>query len=447
MPHTLTPRLRDTHAFILAGGRGSRLHGLTTGRAKPAVAFAGALRLLDFTLSNCINSGLTQVSVLSQYRSDSIEDHLDGGWCHAPGGAACDVRALRAPAAGGYHGTADAVHQHLGRLHAQGIRHVVVLAGDHVCKMDLRVLLQAHHASGADLTVASVEVPLADASAFGVIRTDAFGRVIDFEEKPARPLPVPGRDGFALASMGIYAAGLDALADLLARDAQDPASGHDFGGDILPRAVREGRLAAHDFSHSCVRRDGQAPYWRDVGTLDAYWLAHQELTGSEPQVDLFDAAWPLHTQPGPSLPTRYGLGSGGAPASIARSLICGDCRIDGARVHGTVVSPGVQVGAGSVVEDSVLLPGASLGRRVVLRRAIVDEGCVLPDGLRVGVSADEDRARFHVTAGGVTLVTAQMLQRPVPSRPTVAPARGPSLRLAIPTPPSAGHGLARAARR
>jgi len=430
MPRFDSPRLHDTHAFILAGVRGSRLHGLTTGRAKPAVAFAGALRLLDFTLSNCINSGLTQVSVLSQYRSDSIEHHLDGGWWRAPGGAGCDVRVLRAAAPEGYQGTAHAVHQHLAELRRQGVRQVVVLAGDHVCKMDLRALLQSHQDHGADITVASVEVPLAEASAFGVIRADAFGRVIDFEEKPARPLPVPGRDGVALASMGIYAAGLDALADLLELDAKDPDSCHDFGGDILPRAVRLGRLATHDFSHSCVRRNGQSPYWRDVGSLDAYWLAHQDLTGAEPLVDLFDAAWPLHTRPGPSMPTRFGQGTGAVPARVCSSLVCGAGRIDADVVNRSVLSPGVQLGAGSVVEHSVVLPGAVLGRRVVLRRAIVDEGCVLPDGLSVGVSADEDRARFHVTAGGVTLVTAQMLQRAAPPRALAVPAPRPTARLA-----------------
>lgn len=410
----------SVHAVILAGGRGSRLHGLTAQRAKPAVAFAGALRLMDFTLSNCINSGLSQVSVLSQYRSDSIERHLHGGWWRTAAGGPVDVSVHRAAAPEGYAGTADAVHQHLARLRREGVKRVVVLAGDHVCKMDLRVLLQAHQASGADFMVAALAVPRAEAGAFGVLRTDDFGRVIDFEEKPTRPLALPGRPGHALASMGIYVAGLDALAALLARDAENPDSCHDFGHDVLPRAVAQRQLAAHDFDASCVRPAGRASYWRDVGTLDAYWQAHQDLTGAEPPLALFDASWPLHTRPGADLPAQLLSTAGGQVASAVSSLLGAGCCVEGALLTGAVLSPGVRVGAGSVVEDSVLLPGAVVGRRVRLRRTIVDEGCVLPDGLKVGLSPDEDRARFHVTAAGVTLITADMLRAPVPSGTSMA---------------------------
>jgi glucose-1-phosphate adenylyltransferase len=410
------------HAFILAGGRGSRLQDLTATRAKPAVAVAGTLRLLDFTLSNCLNSGVSQLSVLTQYRSDSIERHLRGNWCSsaAPG---AQVEVLPSVRPDGYCGTANAVHQHLDRLRRQGVRQVLVLAGDHVCKMDLRRMLASHTTSGAGLTVAALQMPAHEAAgAFGVLHTDAFGQVLGFLEKPDRPPTLPGQDGQALVSMGIYAADLDLLQTLLALDADDPQSCHDFGHDVLPRAAAEGLLGVHRFDQSCVRADGKPVYWRDVGSLDSYWRTHCDLAGAAPALDLFDQAWPLHTRPRALPPAQVLPGSGGRLGGIAGCLIAGGCRVDAASVRGSVLSTGVQVGAGSMVEDSVLLPGAVVGRHARLHRVIVDENCMLPDGIEIGFDAAEDRAQFHVTAAGVTLVTAAMLaaaarpMRPHPRR-------------------------------
>lgn len=410
------------HAILLAGGRGARLHGLTARRAKPAVAFGGTLRLLDFTLANCLNSGVTRLSVLTQYRGDSIERHLRGRWWHTPdGGAQIDV--LPSACAHGYRGTADAVHQQLERLRREGVRQVLVLAGDHVCKMDLRRLLQSHADSGAGLTVAALEVPAQEAAgAFGVLRVDAGGRVTGFDEKPECPACLPGRDGRALVSLGIYAADLDLLQAMLVQDAADPHSHHDFGHDVLPRVVAEGLLGVHLFDASCVRGQGVPPYWRDVGSLDSYWRAHQDLTGPAPALDLFDPDWPIRTRPRSGLPAHLRAGPLRA-ASLSASLLGDGCRIDAASVRGSVLSSGVCIGSGSQIDASVLLPGAVLGRQVQLRRVIVDEGCSLPDGLRIGFDPAADRVHFHVTAGGITLVTAEMLgaaARPAPLRAALA---------------------------
>lgn len=416
LPATVRTAADDLHAFILAGGRGTRLLGLTADRAKPAVAFAGNLRLLDFALNNCLNSGLTQVSVLSQYRADSIEQHLQGNWWNDAGDRV-RLEVLRSGRPDGYCGTADAVHQHLDRLRRRGVRRVLVLAADHVCKMDLMALLETHATIGTGLTVAALEVAVDEAAgSFGVLQTNAAGRVIAFVEKPAHPPALPGRDGLTLASMGIYAADLDLLQALLAMDACDAQSGHDFGHDVLPRAVAEGLLGVHLFERSCVRGCGMPAYWRDVGSLDSYWRAQLELTAAEPALDLFDPHWPLRTRPQARPATQLRPGAGG----ISACLVGQACRIEADGVRESVLSDGVSIGPGSSVEASVLLPGAVLGRRVHLRKVIVDEGCQLPDGIRIGFDVNEDRAHFHVTEGGVTLVTAAMLG--VGSEATRAPA-------------------------
>lgn len=409
MPHAPLPALRAAppglHAFILAGGRGTRLLGLTAERAKPAVAFAGNLRLLDFALSNCLNSGLTQVSVLTQYRSDSIEQHLLGNWWD-DSGRRVRLEVLQSGRPAGYCGTADAVHQHLDRLRRRGVQQVLVLAADHVCKMDLLALLDTHRAQGTGLTVAALEVPVHEAAgAFGVLQTDASGRVVAFIEKPLHPPALPGRHHLTLASMGIYAADLDLLQALLAVDAGDARSGHDFGHDVLPRAVAEGCLGVHLFEQSCVRGCGAPAYWRDVGSLDSYWRAQLELTRAEPLLDLFDPGWPLRSRPRCQPATHLGP----AAAGVSACLVGQACRIEAERVRDSVLSDGVAIGPGSSVESSVLLPGAVRGRRVHLRNAIVDEQCHVPDGIRIGFDAAEDRAHFHVSADGVTLVTAAML--------------------------------------
>ena len=357
--------------------------------------------MIDFTIDNCLNSGIDRILVLAQYRADSLLAHLAqprrvGG---TGSGTALEVAVGGPQAPGGpYAGTADAVHRHLDRLRATGARQVLVLAGDHVYRMDYRRMLAEHRRSGAAATVACIEVPRAQASAFGIVGTDASGRVIDFVEKPSRPPAMPGRPDRSLASMGVYAFDVDALAAALRADALDPCSAHDFGHSILPALVARGLVHAHRVAASSVGAPEDPPYWRDVGTIDAYWDAHMDLAGERPLLDLHDAAWPIL---GASATLA---GRGGDPGGSAAPRV-----VNGARLRASVLSPGVRVSPGCDLESTLLLPGVRLGQGVVLRRAVVDQDCVLPDGLQVGLDTVADRARFHVTAGGVALVTAAAL--------------------------------------
>lgn len=407
-----------TCALVLAGGRGSRLKQLTDRRAKPSMPFAGNLKIIDFALSNCLNSGIRRVSVLTQYKSQDLIRHVMRGWSvmgPGPDEFIDVVPAQQQTGQGWYSGTADAVYQNLGLLLPEtGARHVLVLAGDHVYKMDYRRIVADHVQRGADVTVACIEVPVAQAREFGVMCVDDDGRIRSFEEKPARCAGLPGRPELALASMGIYVFSAAFLRRELHRDAADPLSQHDFGRDILPGAVARARVFAHDFAQSCVDPDEGCPYWRDVGTLDAYWQANMDLLRPVPGLDLGDAAWPVRSR-GPLLPpARFVAGPGSDRSTVAESLVAGGSVVCGATVRQSVLSTNVRVGEGSVVEESMLLPGVVLGRNVVLRRAIVDEACVLPDGIRIGLCPAEDRARFTVTENGVTLVTACMLGQHAP---------------------------------
>jgi glucose-1-phosphate adenylyltransferase len=403
--------LETTFAVVLAGGRGERLKQLTDWRAKPDVPFAGRLKIIDFTLSNCVNSGLRRIAVLTQYKAQSLIRHLTQGWnfLDASLGEFIDVvPAQQRIGNAWYSGTADAVFQNLDMLRAAGARHVLVLAGDHVYKMDYGAMLADHLQSGADVSVACLEVPLATASAFGVMRVDADARVLAFDEKPRRPLPLPGHGDCALASMGIYVFDAEFLYRELARDAARGDSCHDFGGNILPQALVSGHVHAHDFRTSCVGSDAQAPYWRDVGTLDAYWRANLDLTGPAPGLDLGDAAWPIRGLPEQLPPARFVFDADGRRGMAVDALGAGGCTVSGATVRRSVLFSRARVNEGSLVEDSLVLPGAVVGRNVVLRRTIVDADCVVPDWIKVGVYPAEDRARFTVTEAGVTLVTAAM---------------------------------------
>ena len=404
--------LASTFAMVLAGGRGTRLRQLTEQRAKPAMPFAGQLKIIDFTLSNCINSGVRHIAVLTQYRSQGLIRHITRGWgfLDAGMGEFIDVvPAQQRSEEGWYSGTADAVFQNLALLREAGARQVLVLAGDHVYKMDYGVMLDDHLQSGADATVASLAVPLAQASAFGVLCVDDAARVVAFDEKPRRPTPLPGDGDRALASMGIYVFDIDFLCRELARDAARASSCHDFGCDILPRALDSGRVHAHDFRQSCVDSVGDEPYWRDVGTLDAYWEANLDLTRAQPALDLYDEAWPIRSLQQPLPPARFVFDEEGRRGMAVDALVASGCIVRGATVRRSVLFSKARIGEGSLVEDSLVLPGAVVGRHVVLRRAIVDEGCVLPDGLKVGVHPAEDRARFTVSEQGVTLLTQAML--------------------------------------
>ncbi|MCZ8339033.1 MAG: glucose-1-phosphate adenylyltransferase [Burkholderiaceae bacterium] len=401
--------VQGTWTVVLAGGRGTRLGPLTDRRAKPAVPFGGSLRIVDFALGNAINSGLRRISVMTQYRAQGLIRHVSQGWRDAAAGAFIDaVPAQQKTGEGWYAGTADAVHQNLDLLEESGARWVLVLAGDHVCRLDLRPMLVAHARSGAGVTVGCVEVPHAEACAFGVMRTDASRRVLAFDEKPARPAPLPGRDDASLVSTGLYVFDAALLTETLRRDAADMRSTHDFGRDLLPRLVAAGLVRAHPLADGAIDVCAGEPYWRDVGTLDAYWAAHRDLLRPVPPLDLHDTAWPIRGAPRALPPARF-ASSAGRRGRATDALVAAGCVIDGASVRRSVLSTEVRVGARSVVEDAVVMPGAVVGRDVVLRRAIVDEGCVLPDGLRIGVDPGHDRERFHVSDGGVVVVTGARL--------------------------------------
>jgi len=408
--HALAQR---TIAFVLAGGRGARLKQLTDRRAKPAVPFAGKLKIIDFTLSNCVNSGIRRIAVLTQYKAQSLIRHVERGWgfLSADLGEYIDVApAQQRLGDSWYSGTADAVRQNLNLLRETDAAYVLVLAGDHVYKMDYSVMLSEHVASGADVTVACVEVPLADAVHFGVMAADADGRVTDFQEKPAQPAPLPGRDDRALASMGIYVFGAEFLTGELERDALAAESSHDFGKDVIPGLVRQGaRVMAHRFADSCVNMVGDQPYWRDVGTIDAFWEANIGLTHVVPELNLYDDQWPILSLQPQLPPAKFVLNEGTRRGTALDSLVSSGCIVSGALVQRSLLFSKVRVGEGSLVEDSVVLPDVVIGRGVVLKRAVVDKRCVLPDGFTAGVSPEEDRARFHVTERGIVLITPGML--------------------------------------
>jgi glucose-1-phosphate adenylyltransferase len=405
--------VRESMAVVLAGGRGTRLGPLTEWRAKPAVSFGGSYRIVDFTLSNCVNSGLRRIGVCTQYKAQSLIGHLQRAWSFLDGRFDEFVELLPAqqrlePV--WYRGTADAVYQNIDLLARHQPRFVVVLAGDHVYKMDYRVMLAEHAASGAAATIACIEVPVAEATALGVVEVDGDGWIRAFEEKPARPRPVPGRPDAALASMGIYVFDAELLYAALALDASRPQSGHDFGRDLIPALLAEGcRVRAHDFRASCVNMARGRPYWRDVGTIDAFWRANLELTHVVPDLNLYDRAWPIWTWQEQLPPAKFVFDDEHRRGVAPDSLVASGCIVSGTVVRRSLLSTNVRVEDAAMVEDSVLLPNVRVGTGAVLRRAVVDKYCRIPAGLAVGVDEETDRRRFHVTPGGVTLVTPEML--------------------------------------
>jgi glucose-1-phosphate adenylyltransferase len=375
----------ETFALVLAGGNGTRLGELTRWQCKPAIAFAGHFRNIDFTLSNCVNSGLRRIAVLTQYKAQTLITHITGGWgfLARPLGEFVEVwPAQQRLHTSWYAGTADAVHQNLDLVLAQSSRYTLVLAGDHIYKMDYRRLLERHAASGADVTVACVPVPTHEANSFGVLGVDAAHRVRSFIEKPAPESLGSGQDT-VLASMGVYVFTTGYLAGRLRADAANPHSAHDFGRDILPHAVREDHVVAHPFTDA----SGRPGYWRDVGTLDAYWQAHMELLVPEPPIDLYDPAWPIMTLP-ESLPPARLLSDPARRGSVANSLLAGGVIVRGAAVTNSVLSSNVRVGEGSTLDEAVILPGARIGSNCRLRRVIIDEGTEVSDGTVVGVGSD-----------------------------------------------------------
>ncbi|MBV2135071.1 glucose-1-phosphate adenylyltransferase [Pseudomonas sp. MAP12] len=403
---------RDTFAIILAGGRGSRLQQLTEFRSKPAVHFAGKFRIIDFTLSNCVNSGIRRIGVATQYKAHSLIRHIQRGWSFLDGRFNEFVQLLPAQqqtdACQWYQGTADAVYQNLPFIHRCKPEYVLVVAGDHIYKMDYGRMLAAHVRNGADMTVACIEVPIGDAHEFGVMAVDGEDRVVDFVEKPQRPPAIPGDPQRALASMGIYVFRTRFLVEQLERDAATPGSSRDFGKDIIPRILADHRVCAHRFADSSVGSPTRTPYWRDVGTIDAYWQANMDMTRPDPELDLYDMTWPIWTHQKQLPPAKF-MSSCGAHGMAMDSLISSGCNISGASVRHSLLFSSVSLLAGAQVEDSVILPEVEVGPGAVLRRCVIDRQCRIPEGMAIGMNPEEDRRRFYVSPRGVTLVTAAML--------------------------------------
>ncbi len=403
---------KNTFAMILAGGRGSRLHQLTDWRAKPAVPFGGKFRIVDFVLSNCVNSGIRRIGVATQYKSHSLLLHIQRGWSFLNGNFSEFIYVLPAQQwmqESWYEGTADAVLQNLDILRDTHPEYVLILAGDHVYKMDYGKLLAFHVKKNADMTVACIEVPVNDAKEFGVMGTDTESRVVSFTEKPANPPSIPGKPERALASMGIYVFNTKFLCEQLIRDAEDPQSTHDFGKDIIPHLMAAGyRVFAQSFEDSCVRNEGGHSYWRDVGTIDSYWEGNMELTKVVPDLNMYDKEWPIWTYQEQLPPAKF-VSEGDRRGMAISSLVSGGCIVSGATVVRSLLYSNIMVRGGSTVEDSVLLPNVDVGRNVKIRRAVVDKNCIIPDGLVVGYNREEDSKRFHVSANGITLITPDML--------------------------------------
>jgi glucose-1-phosphate adenylyltransferase len=408
---------RSTYAMVLAGGRGSRLHQLTDWRAKPAVPFGGKFRIIDFVLSNCVNSGIRRIGVATQYKAHSLIQHIQRGWSFLNGqfGEFVDVLpAQQRVEELWYQGTADAVFQNLDILRDLNPEYMLILAGDHVYKMDYGKLLAFHAKTKADMTVACIEVPLEDAKAFGVMGINEEARVVDFNEKPANPTAIPGRPDRALASMGIYVFNTRFLYEQLIRDADNPRSSHDFGKDIIPHLIESRyRVYAQNFDDSCVKLDNGVPYWRDVGTIDAYWEANMELTKVIPDLNMYDKKWPIWTYQEQLPPAKFVFDDETRRGQAVDSLVSGGCIISGATVRRSLLYSNVHVHSFSNVEDSVILPNVSVARNVTLKRVLVDKNCIIPEGLTVGVDHEEDAKRFFVSERGVTLITPDMLGQDV----------------------------------
>ena len=402
-------------ALVLAGGRGSRLKSLTDRRAKPAVYFGGKFRIIDFALSNCLNSGIRRIGVITQYKSHSLLRHVQRGWGFLKSEMNEFVDLLpaqqRTDDESWYRGTADAVYQNQDILASYGADYIVVLAGDHIYKMNYALMLADHVAKGKDCTVGCIAVPRAEATAFGVMAVDENDVITDFVEKPADPPPMPGDPERALASMGIYIFNARFLYKELERDINDPNSSHDFGKDIIPRAVKNGQAVAHPFSLSGVPgKPGEEPYWRDVGTIDAYWDANIDLTATDPQLNLYDTRWPIWTYQPQLPPAKFVHNQEDRRGMAIESMVSGGCIISGA-VFRSVLFSSVRVHSYASVNWSVLLPEVQVGRRARLTRVVVDRGCVIPDGMVIGEDAAADAKRFFRTDNGITLVTREMLDK------------------------------------
>ena len=407
---------RHTMAFVLAGGRGSRLKELTDTRAKPAVYFGGKSRIIDFALSNALNSGIRRIGVATQYKAHSLIRHLQRGWnfFRAERNEIFDIMpaSQRVTEEKWYLGTADAVAQNMDILEAYGPELLIILAGDHVYKMDYEPMLAQHVETGADVTVGCIEVPLEEATAYGVMKVDADDCIVDFVEKPANPPSIPGIPGQALASMGIYVFSREFLFELLTEDAENPDSSHDFGKDIIPHIVKNGKAVAHRFSASCVRSDMESePYWRDVGTIDAFWQANVDLTDFIPALDLYDKTWPIWTYGEITPPAKFIHDEEGRRGQAISSMVSGGCIISGSRIDKSLLFTGVHTHSFSQLEHVVAMPYVTINRGARLSKVVIDRGVTIPAGLVVGEDPEEDARRFRRTENGVVLITAKMIDQ------------------------------------
>ncbi len=410
------PAARDAMAYVLAGGRGSRLMELTDKRAKPAVFFGGKARIIDFALSNALNSGIRRIAVATQYKAHSLIRHLQGGWTFLKPerNESFDIlpASQRVSESQWYAGTADAVFQNIDIIESYGPRYMIVLAGDHIYKMDYDIMLQQHVDSGADVTVGCLEVLRRHATAFGVMGVGERDRIVSFLEKPKDPPGMPDKPSMALASMGIYVFETEFLFDQLRRDAADANSSHDFGKDVIPYLVEHGTAFAHRFSHSCVRTSSDAEaYWRDVGTLDAYFDANIDLTDVVPALDLYDTSWPIWTNVELTAPAKFVHDTEGRRGMAVNSLVSGGCIISGASLVRTLLFTGVRVHSYSAAEDAVILPHVDVARNVRLKKVIIDRGVKIPEGLVVGDDPELDAKRFRRTDNGVCLITQDMIDK------------------------------------
>jgi glucose-1-phosphate adenylyltransferase len=408
---------RNAMAYVLAGGRGSRLMELTDRRAKPAVYFGGKTRIIDFALSNALNSGIRRFGVATQYKAHSLIRHLQRGWnfLRPERNESFDIlpASQRVSETQWYEGTADAVYQNIDIIESYGPpEHMVILAGDHIYKMDYELMLEQHIVQGADVTVGCLEVPRGDATGFGVMHVDDADRIVSFLEKPKDPPGIPGNPEMALASMGIYVFRTDFLFDQLKRDAGTSGSARDFGKDLIPYIVQHGRAVAHRFSHSCVRSDReQKPYWRDVGTVDAYWEANIDLTDIVPELDLYDHEWPIWTYSEITPPAKFVHDDDGRRGMAVSSLVSGGCIVSGAALRRSLLFTGVRINSYASLDGAVVLPYVDIGRGAHLKNVVVDRGVHIPEGLVVGEDAELDGRRFRRTDRGVCLITQAMLDR------------------------------------
>jgi len=409
-PRRVNDLTRNTIALILAGGRGSRLKAMTDWRAKPAVPFGGKFRIIDFPLSNCINSDIRKIGILTQYKADSLIRHIQQGWGFLRGefGEYVDLMPAqqRHDEHSWYQGTADAIFQNIDILRIRNPEFILVLAGDHIYKMDYSAMLADHVANDADLTIGCIEVPLEDAKEFGVMDVDVNRRVKAFVEKPANPPKMPGREDSALASMGIYIFNATFLFEQLIKDADTPGSSRDFGKDIIPSVIHKYRVNAYPFLDL---QSGEQSYWRDVGTIDAYWAANMELIGVQPDLNLYDDKWPIWTYQAQTPPAKFVFDDDDRRGQAIDSMVSGGCVISGSTVKHSLLFSQVRVNSYTTVKDSVVMPDVNIGRHCRITKAIIEKGCNIPEGTVIGEDRAEDEKRFYVSAGGVVLVTPDML--------------------------------------